>query len=176
MIVKFDYTPEEFVDAATRLLNRSKTYRRTWWYGLLATFVFGWLASFVLVFVIFRQMSIAVAIGSVIGLLCVATYPFSQEASVRRRLRSFVRERYGETSSFVCQVELTPTQIRTADANCQIFHEWSEVREIRDVPDAVEIITRGGGGIIVRNRAFETPEVRAQFIGLAKNYVDSGRT
>src|SRR5688572_11364838 len=128
MIVKFDYTPEEFVDAATRLLDRSKTYRRTWWYGLLATFLFGWLASFVIAFIVFRQISVTVAISSVIGLLCVATYPFSREASVRRRLRSFVRERYGETSSFVCQVELTPTQIRTADANCQMFHEWSEVR------------------------------------------------
>jgi hypothetical protein len=117
MTVKFQYTQEELADATMRLLVRTKTYRRTWRYGLIATFLFGWLLAFAVVSVFFRQPTIGIAMGLVFAVLCGALYPVSQDASVKRRIRSFIKERHAETSSFACQVELTPTQIRTVDAN-----------------------------------------------------------
>lgn len=159
------------VDASMRLLARSKTIRSTRWQGLLWTAGLTWLLVFALFGASFK--------GGLIGLLAASIsaliYPSMHRQSVQKRLRKFCKEKFGETTSFICEVELTPTGIRTQSLNTQTTSEWKNVEEILVTEDSVDIFTRQGGGVVVRNRAFQSADERRVFIELAQNLVAQSR-
>ena len=172
MIVKFNYTQTEIVDASKRLLNRSKSIRRARFQGLIVVALLSWLIAFA---VFFRHPATGALAGTVLAIFSMILYPSLNAGSMERRLSKIVKEHHGDDNLFVCEVEITPDGFRTSGENIQMLYGWGKVEEISVTPNSVDIFTRTSG-VVVRNYAFETAEERQQFIDLATQYLAQARS
>jgi hypothetical protein len=172
MKVQFSYTQEEIVDASMRFLARSKTIRSARWQALLWTAGLTW----GLIFALFGASLKAGLIGLLAASISALIYPGMHRRSVQKRLRKLCKEKFGDTPSFICEVELTPAGIWTQSQNTQTTSEWKNVEEISVTEDSVDIFTRqGGGGVVVRNRAFKSADERRGFIEMAQQFAAQAR-
>lgn len=170
MRVKFTYSQEDLVGASMRFTARSQSIRllrlkRRIWTSLLVWFV---------ILALFRFSFKGVIGGLVAGLIAMAIDPMIYEYQLRKNLRKYCKERYGDENEFVCEVELLPAGLRTSSHDCQSNNEWETIEEVVSTSDSVDIFGRKGG-VIVRNRAFTTAEERQQFIDLARDYMIRAR-
>lgn len=138
---------------------------------MLYTVVLSWLLTFLLFF--FLQLPI---VGAVLGLVAAAIsgliYPSSHRSGVERRLRQLHQEAFGDAGPFVCEVEVSPVGVWVRQMNTQITHEWESIKGVEEMGDGIDIITRTGGCIVVRDRAFSSPDERRKFIELVQGYVE----
>jgi hypothetical protein len=168
MRVQFEFTPDDLIDASRRFLARSKVVASWRWKGLGYSAFFIWLLVFTLCTYFYRRPVMGALIGLVAAGLSALMYPSSHRKAVEKRLLKFNRERFGEANSFLCEVELTAEGVWVRAMNLQVVYEWASVEEIQETSDSVDIFTRDGGGVVVRNRAFETPADKKAFLELAR--------
>ncbi|MBV8858598.1 MAG: hypothetical protein JOZ02_16815 [Acidobacteria bacterium] len=172
MYVKFDYTEDDLVNAGERFLARSKSVRsarvRGVVYSLAAGAVVG-LAAAVYIGVW------TLAVSAAVMLYMIGFQQLTYWKSMRKRLRKIVREQHGRFGTNVCEVELTPVGVCVRQCKTQVTYEWEVVGEVLETPDAVEIYTRHGGGVIVRARAFGDAAERGRFVELAEGYLGLSR-
>jgi hypothetical protein len=154
-----------------RFLARSKTVRSARWQGLLWTTGFTWL----LVFAFFGASLKAGLIGLLAALISALIYPAMYRQSVQKRLRKLCKEKVEDTTSFICEVELKPTGLWTRSLDTQTTSEWKNVEELVVTEDSVDIFTRQGGGVVVRNKAFQSVDERQAFIELAQRFIAQSR-
>ena len=107
-------------------------------------------------------------IGLALGALL---YPLLNERTVKRRLRKFCEENAGSAKTFLCEVELNESGIHTKSNGTQIIYAWENVKEIQETGDSVDLYTEKGGLLVVRKRAFSSPEEHQQFVELANRYL-----
>ncbi|HEY0350182.1 MAG TPA: YcxB family protein [Pyrinomonadaceae bacterium] len=167
MRVQFNYEQKDMVDAALRFLRRSKAVRSWRWKGTILITLFYWLVIYVIFVSFLHNPYLAVIEAVLVAVMVAALYPRWHERATEKRLRRFYKESYGDINIFHCEVELTPQEIRIDGDNTRTVYEWKLVDEIVSTDDSVDIFTRRGG-VIVRNRAFESPEERQRFIELAR--------
>lgn len=172
MYVKFEYTGEDLVDAAMRFLKRSKGARsarvRSIIYGLvLAAVVAGAAAVFV------NYLAAAVVAGSM--LYALGLHQLTYWESMRGRLHKFLRAQHGPNIRGVCEIELTPVGVCVRQTHTQTTYEWEVIEEVRETPDALEIHTRDGYGLVVRARAFKDAAERRRFVDVAEGYLELSR-
>jgi hypothetical protein len=172
MRVKFEYNQDDLIDASKRFLARSKAVRAWRWQGLFLLAGIAWVATFAF---FFRTPTTGVWVGLVIAALCVVLYPVFYESSLERRLSRIVKETHGDKKVFVCEVELTPDKLLTSTENTRTTIEWKDVNEILVTSDTIDIFAKYGGGVIVRDRAFNSVEEKQQFADLARNYFHAAR-
>src|SRR5262245_55880275 len=135
MIVRFDATLDEVVDAGLKSLARSKSARHWRWTSHVASTFLTGLAVAGLPFLINvepRDRCITEAVTlAILGILGVAIgYPFMYRRIIRERLRAYYREIFGKEGPFLVEIELTPEGIRTRQESAQILFEWSRIEEI----------------------------------------------
>ncbi|HEV7475042.1 MAG TPA: hypothetical protein VGN90_13400 [Pyrinomonadaceae bacterium] len=165
MHVQFEFNQDDLVDASKRYVGRSKIVRSFQLKNLLATAFLTWLLIFL---ILYRTPVRAAILGLAAALLSAALYPVVGRREIERRLRKIVKEMFGDKKSFLCEVELRPDGVWVRQMDRQILLEWPSVAEIRDTADSVDIVPRDGSGVVVRNRAFSSPEQRLKFIELAR--------
>jgi hypothetical protein len=170
MHVHFTYTQEDAIDANLRFLRRSKTLRSGLWNQIIFLILFSWLLLYVIFISFLKNPYLAVISGVVAALACVALFPALHEREIKKRLRSFIKEQYGEKNAFLCDVELTPQEVRVVGEDCQRAYEWKLVEEIVVMENSVDIFARTGA-VIVRNRAFELASQREEFVSMARRYL-----
>lgn len=175
MKVQFTYSQEDLVDSAVRSLRRSKTIKRGQWGGMLFSTLFYWLAIYVLFISVLKNPYLAIIEAIGLTVLNLALYPFFHERAIKRRLRRFTKERYGTENEFICEVELTSNGIIVRQQNSQTAYAWTSVEEVQPTNDSIDIFAKTGG-VIIRNRAFESAEERQQFLELIQNHVANART
>jgi uncharacterized membrane protein len=172
MLVQFEFTQDDLVDVSKRSMARSKVTQAWRWQGMVYSALFAWL----LVFAFFFSTPLK---GALIGLAAAAVsaliFPATHKRGLDKRLRKLLRENLGDRNSFICEVELTSNGVSTKQMNQEITTEWQSIKEIVATDDSVDIIGQHGGGVVVRNRAFESPEHRKQFVDLARSYLESSR-
>lgn len=169
MRVQFTYNQEDWVDSMMRFMRRSKTSRSVRWQATIYITLFCWLAIY-LVFVSFlKNPYLAIIVAVVTTVSNVALSPYFHEYGIKKRLRKFLRESYGNRNDFACEVELTPAHIQVRQDNTQTVFDWKDVDEITVTEDSVDIFVRLGG-VIIRNRAFESTNMRDEFIALARSF------
>ena len=100
----------------------------------------------------------------------VAVYPLIFRGSPRSRYIEYYREQLGSDGPFQCEVEISSEGIKIEQNGSQIKRDWSGVREIADTPGAIEFVWNSGGSVVVRDRAFESPEQRGEFLQLSRNF------
>lgn len=173
MRVQFEFTHDDLIDASKRFTARSKVMRSWKWSGMFWTAILAW----VIVFAFFYQTPIKGAVvGLVVALVAALIYPVFYKREIEKRMRKLHQEILGNEDSFVCEVELTPGGFAVFQTNRQIKYEWPAVDEIKETSDSVDIFTRDGGGVIVRNRAFQSEADRLKFVELAKSFLNQARS
>ena len=176
MRVQFEFTQEDSIDVTQRVLARSKVVHSWRWKGLVANAILSW-TVWTLAFGFFTASPLKGALtGLIVAGVSALLYPGARKRAVEKRLRSFHKEKFGELNSFICEVELTPTGVWTRQMNRQTTHEWKSIAEIVVTEDSVDIFTRDGGGVIVRNRAFASAADRMRFIELASASLNASRS
>lgn len=170
MKVTFACTQEEIVDASMRILARSKTIRISNWKAMLwGAVLLGPLMGLILHGLIgFWPLSVFMGLFAVLAVFALG--PSSLEHSRRKNLARFVREKYGDQNSFPCEVELANNGVSVIGENSQHLFAWGDLEEIVVTADSVDIFTKRGGGVVVRDRAFASPDTRAEFIELAQHH------
>jgi hypothetical protein len=173
MRVQFEFTRDDLIDASRRFSARSKVVRSWKWYGMFYAAIFAWLLGFAF----FYQTPFK---GALIGLAAAfgtaLVYPALYKSGMEKRLRKLHREILGNENSFVCEVELTQAGFSVSQINRQIKYEWQAVEEIKETRESVDIFTRDGGGVIIRNRAFQSAADRMRFIELASSFLNQTRS
>lgn len=170
MRVQFEFTQDDLIDASKRFSARLKAVRSFQWTGLLATSFLTWLLVFVF---LYRTPVQGAIIGLMAAAISAALFPRSNRRTVEKRMRKVAREIFGDANSFLCEVELRTDGVWVRSMNRQTLFEWASVEEVKETSDSVDIFTREGSGVVVRNRAFSSPEDRSRFIELARTGIDS---
>ena len=170
MKVSFDFTTDDLVEVAERALERSRASR-----SLRSAGLWGWCAlcaggSYL---VVPASLPLRLAAAAMAAVLVVVLYPSETARFRKKHLKQHYRERFGGDGPFTCEVELRPEGLSMVQAGTRVLHEWPLITEIVETPDSVDFVARGGGSLAVRNRAFRSPQQRAEFLRLARSY--SGR-
>ena len=172
MHVQFEFTRDDLIDASRRFSARSKVVRSWKTNGMLWSAFLGWL----LVFAFFYRTPVNGAlIGLVAAAVCALIYPMFHERTVEKRLRKLHDEILGNETSLRCEIEINQDGFTVTQMNHRTQYEWPSVAEINETNDSVDIFTRGGGGVIVRNRAFGSAADRARFVELANTFLSQAR-
>jgi hypothetical protein len=172
MHLQFEFTREDMIDAARRGLARSEAVRAWRTKGLLISVGLSWLIVFLFFLLVLRNAPGGVLAGLLAGLATGLLYPGSHRRGIERRLRAFYRENYGDdVGPFLCEVEVGPVGLWVRELNTQYTHEWESVERVEETADGVDVIIRRGGFIVVRDRAFGSPEERRRFVELARSYI-----
>jgi YcxB-like protein len=93
---------------------------------------------------------------------------------MQRRLRAFWRERLGGDGPFVCEVELSEQGVTTEQFGTRSTRPWSAVAAFEETDASVNISTREGGWILVRDRAFSSPDEKKRFVELGRTLLARG--
>lgn len=168
MHVQFEFTEDDLVETAQRFLRRSKVVRSSRRKGLLWTAI---LTGALCFFIPPASGEVRAAFGIIGALLGAALHAMTYQSSQEKNLRKFYREQLGSGGPFVCEVELTPVGVWIKQDGTQITHEWEKVEEIKETEDSVDIFTRDGAGVVVRDRAFTSPGDKQRFLELGRGYV-----
>jgi hypothetical protein len=171
MHLQFEFTQDDIIDAAQRCLARSKTVRATRMKGLLVSVGLSWLFTFLFFLLVVRLPFAGAIAGLLTGLTTGVIYPGSHQRGMERRLRAFYREHYGDAGPFLCEMEVSPVGIWVRQANTQVTHEWESVEGVEETAGGLEVLIRHGNCVIVRDRAFGSPEERRRFIELTQSYI-----
>lgn len=175
MRVQFEFTLEDCVDASKRFLARSKS--ASWqWQGLAYTALFTWLLVFAVVTLLYGRPELGAAIGMALAALSAMLYPSSYEKTLEKRLRKLHLREFEAANTFLCEVELKAEGILVRQMDRQTIYEWTGVEEIQETAESVDIFTRDGGGVVVRNRAFAEAAGRREFVELARAAVNAARS
>jgi hypothetical protein len=86
---------------------------------------------------------------------------------------SYYRERLGGDGPFTCEVELTADSLAIRQCGAELKYLWSSMTEIVDTPGGIEFAARGGGFLVVRDRAFLTPQQRSDFLLAARQLMSN---
>jgi hypothetical protein len=104
-------------------------------------------------------------------LLVVALPHFSRASNRNNQMLRYYREQLGGDGPFVCEVELSPAGLITRQMGTETTLPWSHVASATEVSGGIEFIYRPMGALLVRERAFQTPEDREQFLALARRLI-----
>jgi hypothetical protein len=167
MRVQFEFTAADMADAAERAAAHSRTVRewraqgRATWAALLSLALFFALQGRILTRAIY---SLAIFIGLVL------LYPHIFRSSPSAQYLNYYREKLGGDGPFICEVEITPEAVTTRQCGTEMKISWRNVTAVNDTPGGLELTWRSGGFAVIRDRAFQTPQQRSDFLELARSY------
>lgn len=174
MHVRFEFTQEDMIDTSKRFIARSEAARAWHLKGLLYTAALTWGVVFLFFLLVMSSPGKGALLGLIAAIISGVLYPDSARRRLENRLRELHQERFGDTDTFICEVELTPIGVWVKQMNTQITHEWESVEAVEETDDTVDIFTKLGG-VSVRDSAFSTTEERKKFIELAQGYLELSR-
>jgi len=169
MKVQFDFTPADLAEVARRTVNRSPLVHR---WRLMNSIAGAALIGLVVLVATPWEMTVRSIAGAVLAVLVFALiFYLGRRRAGSTRLQEFYRERLGGDGPFTCEVELTPSGVVSRQLGQESLHPWTQVASVAEVPGGVELIYRPIGSLLVRDRAFSDPRVRADFLSLARRHI-----
>ncbi len=171
MRVAFEYDLNDLVDANVRANTATPAARRRLLTTrILSAVIFGTLAGFLSGALLHGPPDARAAFGlsvtAVVGAIQWATYMVQLRDGWRRNLRAML----GSEGPFTCEVELRPDGVWARQSHTQYLYEWPSVVSIEDTDGSINFRTRTGGFLVVRDRAFWSPDERAKFLVTARQY------
>jgi hypothetical protein len=170
--VQFQFSAGDLAEVANRASDRSRVVQGWRSQGQMTWAV---LVSFLVYAVTPGQPTGRAVFAALICLLLVVVIPRLNRTSSRNgRMLRYYREQLGGDGPFVCEVELSPAGLITRQLGAETTHPWSHVASATEVSGGIEFIYRPTGALLVRDRAFPTPEGREQFLALARRLIPRG--
>lgn len=172
--VRFDSTFDDFVDGQRRLRRglpaiRKMRQRETFTTTTLAVVVA--VAASLLGEETSLGRSVTVAVTTLV--LMRVAYPRFWDWWVDRRTRAYLRDTLPSMGRIPTEVTLDESGVHAKSPVADMTIPWARVRGITDTSDGIEIV--GTGEIVmVRARAFDTPEARAAFLEEARKHAGAG--
>lgn len=167
MIVRYDVTLPDMIDVMLRGANRREP--RLGW---------RWQESFVLSLVLGALFGTVIdapesarTLGAV-GLFAVsfAIFTYLQRSRVHRALGRYVAEQFGPSVPFTFEIEITGAGMITKQLGEEVRREWSNVQKVTEATGGIEFDIQRGGMVFVRDTGFHSPQERAEFLRLARQY------
>lgn len=167
MLVKFDATLDDFVDATLRSVersNKSRTLARVYAIacGLIA-------ATGILAFTpnpLVYRLPLAL-----LALLCgFVAYNVLFNPVRPARVRRYLAKKLGSQGPFQIVIELTPGGLIATQLGNQTTYGWPNIVEIVETADSFDFVERHGGYIVVRKRAFPSTDAQLNFLRQAREY------
>ena len=172
MKVQFDFSAGDLAEVTSRASDRSPVVRGWRRQGRM---IWAVLVSLLVYAVTPGQPTGRAVFAALVCVLLVIVIPRLSRASSRNsRMLRYYREQLGGDGPFVCEVELSPAGLTTRQLGAETTHPWSHVASATEVSGGIEFIYRPMGALLVRDRAFQTPEGRAQFLALALRHISQG--
>jgi len=169
MKVQFEFTPADLAEVARRAVNRSPLVHR---WRLLNSLTVAIAAGLLMFVAAPWELTVRSAAGAAIAVVVFGlVFSLGRRRAGSARLREFYRERLGGDGPFTCEVELTSTGVVSRQLGQETFHPWPQVASVAEIPGGIELIYRPIGSLLVRDRAFPDPQIRAEFLSLARNAV-----
>jgi hypothetical protein len=170
--VQFEFSAGDLAEVASRASDRSRVVQGWRWQGRMTWSV---LIGLVVYAVTPGQPTGRAVFAALVCLLLIMVIPRLSRASNRKsQMLRYYREQLGGDGPFVCEVELSPAGLVTRQLGAETTHPWSHVASATEVSGGIEFIYRPMGALLVRDRAFQTPEVREQFLALALRLIRQG--
>jgi hypothetical protein len=172
MKVQFEFTPADLADVARRAVNRSPLVHR---WRLRNSIVGAVLVGLIVLLATPWEMTISIVVGAVVAVVVfIIIFYLSRRRGGNSRLQEFYRERLGGDGPFTCEVELTSAGVVSRQLGQESLHPWLQVASVAEAAGGVEFIYRPIGSLLVRDRAFPDPQVRAEFLSLARSLIPAG--
>jgi hypothetical protein len=167
--VQFEFSTADLAEVASRTVNRSPLVHRWRLRNSAASAAFAGFLAFAFVP---GDMTLRIAAGLFIALsLFVVTTYLLPRPSVNTRTQALYREKLGGDGPFTCEVELTSAGVVARQLGQELHHPWSSIASLSEVPGGIEFICTPIGSLLVRDRAFPDPQVRADFVALARSHI-----
>jgi hypothetical protein len=175
MRIEYETTLDEIADTHLRVAERSKLARRRRWLDTLWVAVLT--AAFLVLWLSLRgatltEICIYAGLGALLG---SGAYWLNFRRGMKRRVLKHLQEQMQGDDPLHFAVELRDDCIWAQQGTTKLLFEWSNVVEITDSPEGIEIYMRDGGFVFVRSRGFPDQEAREQFKTLAGQHVERQR-
>jgi len=170
--VQFEFLTADLAEVASRTVNRSPLMHRWRLRNTAASAVLAGLLAFAIVP---GDMTNRIAAGFVIALgLFVVTMYLLPRPSGNMRTQALYREKLGGDGPFTCEVELTSAGVVSRQLGQELHHPWAHVASVSEAPGGIEFVYTPIGSLLVRDRAFPDPQVRADFVSMARSHIPEG--
>lgn len=170
MKIRFEFSAADVADAALRIANRSQTVRDSRWHAAAS---WSALLSTVLFFLLDGSLRARAAFSVLFCIALFFLFIHLWRASPSSIYLKYYREQFGGDGPFLCEIEITADGITTIQGGAETRRTWSAVKVIIETPDSLEFVWHAGGLLVVRDRAFETPELRLTFLQTARKFLAS---
>ena len=176
-VVEFESTLDDLVDANVRLAKSTTAYLRRrcrdqWVFALcvaggVSVNLLGRVIVSSYTLVVFATIGILI-VGAATGLL----YGRYHDWYVKRAYRKMIGEMFRGAATIRCLYELRADVLSGKFAHCEIAYPWSRLTRVAETPDAIELWFQPGL-VLVRERAFQTPENRRAFLEEVRGHLAS---
>ena len=165
MKVQFEFTVQDLAEVAgkitsdSRVVRASRSNARVVWAAMIGIAAFG------------------IVPASVVGRMLAGLAAFAISTLAWKKpgtkapnpvVIKYYREQLGGDGPFTCEVELCDTDFRTRQFGTETVHPWIQVDSIELVPEGVEFRIKPMGLVLVRDRAFTSPEDKDLFLARAR--------
>jgi hypothetical protein len=178
MRIYFEATVDELIEVHERLAARSRVARSWRLEGATMTALLAGLLAGIPIYILAstnKPLPVALMIAGVAAVVGAGVAWLAHDGQVKRRLRTYFREQYGDRSVIPVELELGEAGIWIRQLGVQNVFEWSSVEEIVQSEDAIEFYIYGGRAVFVRRRAFASAEEQRQFIETARLHLNASR-
>jgi hypothetical protein len=171
--IEFEVTLDDVADYDSRLLQRTKLYRRGRFLTLLLVgAAAGWIGVSIAAAVLGRPARAELLVGAALGACLLSRCWPLYDRSVTRRTRAFLAERYGVLKPTQCAIELRLACLWHRQDGTEIEIEWTMIKAVDDKAYGVELwLDRHP--ILATNNAFATPSDRERFVNRARALLGS---
>lgn len=164
MQVQFRATFDDLADVTERGIKRGRRrmlWSGTWpWALVVGVFAFATAPEG-------RNRLAAGLLGAAVGAGAFALFCYwPMKASLRKSLRKV----YGSEAPFDVMVQLDAEGVTFSQLNTRTLYKWAIVNSIEDCAESVEFYSPRMGLAVVRNRAFDSADMRTEFITLARQF------
>jgi hypothetical protein len=169
--VQFEFSAADLADVGKRTMDRSPLVRK---WRLQAGGLWALLGGFVTFVVVPGATEVRVAAALLVTLaLFIAAARRARSRKANPRVLEFWRERLGGDGPFVCEVEITEDGVSGRQLGTETRRRWSQVASVSEVSGGIEFVFRPVGSLLVRDRAFTDAKARAEFLALARGFVQT---
>ena len=172
--IEYDATLDDLLDVSLRWVGQSRAAKRARYWTTFCGVALGG----VLVYVMFgfygspmperlTLSGVGIAAGSIY-------YLFTYRRRLRSRLRKHLREQMQSQPTICFAVELRDEGIWIKQGPTESLTDWSNLREVVDTGDAVELRMHNGQLVVIRNERFPTARDRSEFVKIANEFEAAG--